>query len=144
MELRNLTPHALTVYAAPVPTPECNPATGDCPHHPLGDCPVHVPPLVIPPSGQVARVEVRKVGADEIDGIPVATETTGAVIGLPEPEPGVVLIVSRLVAEAMAREDPHRRDVLSPGQAVRDDAGRIIGCYGLVRAVLPEMRTSAV
>lgn len=51
----------------------------------------------------------------------------GAVTGLPAEEHGVLLIVSALVAEAC----PGRSDLLYPGEAVRDDAGRVVAARGL-------------
>ena len=53
----------------------------------------------------------------------------GAVEGLPDPEEGVVWIVSRVVAEAAKERD----DLLVTDDAVRDDQGRIIGCRALAR-----------
>lgn len=139
MEIRNLTPHTLSLVTADgrtvtlpptgiVPRREtirqAAPAVslgipegcgwtgwagqgdGNCPVHWLGDC----PPQVV---------------------FEVAAEALGAVVGLPAPEAGVILVVSRLVAEAV----PGRMDVYAPGEAVRDDAGRIVGARGLCRVV---------
>jgi hypothetical protein len=47
--------------------------------------------------------------------------------GLPEPEDGVVLVVSALVAEAA----PEREDLAYPGEAIRDSDGKIVGAKGL-------------
>lgn len=73
------------------------------------------------------RVNQEFTDKDPIDGIPVALTRYTDVAGLPDPEPGVYLIVSILVVQAMAGK---RHDLLSPdtgGGAVRDDKGQIIG-----------------
>lgn len=51
--------------------------------------------------------------------------TYGEVTGLPEPEDGVLYIVSMMVLEACRRED-----LIAPVDMVRDNTGRIIGCRG--------------
>lgn len=117
VEFRNLTPHALSI----VPM----------------DLGLGCDPVTIPPTGIVARRSViRRDDAGEGLGdgehaFHVACESLGPVEGLPEPEDGIVYIVSRIVAEAV----PHRRDVVAPGEAVRDSAGRIVGARGLIRCV---------
>ena len=83
----------------------------------------------IPPSGDVARVSVRDIPASDVGGYPVSTQQTGDVTDLPGPVPGVYYLVSTMVRLAL----PDRMDLLSPGQLVRDDAGRPIGCQTLNR-----------
>ena len=51
----------------------------------------------------------------------------GEVVDLPEPQEGVLYIVSMLVA---ARANG-RTDLVSPGRQIRNDAGQVIGCAGL-------------
>ena len=84
--------------------------------------------LVIEPSSTTpARREVIRSVAESIDGFAITTESLGPVVGLPEPEPGVVLVVSRLVAQGC----PGRGDVYIPGELIRDGAGAIVGARGL-------------
>ena len=71
--------------------------------------------------------EVEAVGITA-ERIPVVRKSYGAVSGLPEPEPGVMLIVSAIVRLAL----PTRKDLLSPGDAVRDEQGRIVAVKNLV------------
>ena len=72
--------------------------------------------------------------ACEALGIPTTVPTVrtsyGEVTGLPDPQVGVIYIVSGMVATAASRED-----VMSPGRPVRDIAGNVIGCYGLRRSL---------
>lgn len=83
---------------------------------------------VIPPSGTVARCAQTSVDAGEHDGVPLQRVTFGAVEGLPDPEPGVLYVVSALVRTAV----PSRTDVASPGALVRDANGNVQGCACLI------------
>lgn len=80
----------------------------------------------IAPSGAIARVSQQSERIATIDGIAIARNTYGAVEGLPEPKFGSIYVVSALVLQRTKRTD-----VFAPGEAVRDDAGRIVGCRGL-------------
>lgn len=84
----------------------------------------------IPSSGNV-RVLTKsvQVGTFCFNGIEMPAYETkyGEVEGLPEPQEGVVYVVSMLVK--MACED--RTDLYSPSQLKRDESGRIVGMYGL-------------
>jgi len=59
--------------------------------------------------------------------VPVTRSMFGVVLDLPAEKSDVVLIVSRMVAEASS----NRADLLFPNQLVRDETGRIIGCLSL-------------
>lgn len=105
MKVINLTPHAITVCG-----------------------------MTIKPSGVVARVTTDNVkyGDIAIDGImiPVNRVEYGMVENLPEPEQGTIYIVSGLVAGRCKDRD----DVFYPGNLVRDNEGRVIGCDSLSKA----------
>ena len=108
---RNLTPHPLYVKT-----------TGD-------------EYVTIPPSGDVARVVYDRLPPEQvrIDGHEVAVAVAGApreIVGLPDPEPGVVLIVAKAVSDAAPA---HRGDLMSPGRLIRDADGTVVGCDGLPR-----------
>lgn len=84
------------------------------------------------PSEGVARVSMSNEdrgtltlsnGAD----FPLSVSTLGEVTGLPEEVPGTYLLVSGMVRAAC----PTRMDLLSPGELVRDDKGRVQGCTSL-------------
>lgn len=85
--------------------------------------------LELPPSGTVARRSVERVVVGEIDGVTVYATKFGELEGLPEPTKDTIYIVSALAAQACA----DRHDVLAPGEAIRDEVGRVIGCNGLIR-----------
>lgn len=85
--------------------------------------------FTIPASGQVARVSSTRTHLYTIAGIAIDRVEYGVVEGLPDPEPGVNLIVSGMVAVRC----PERDDLLVPGELVRDQQGRVIGCKGLTR-----------
>jgi len=117
MRLLNFTPHEITLY---------DPLTR----------------LVIrrlPPAG-LARVAEQRVQSGAIDGIPVTERVFGDVQGLPQYQPGTILIVGVVVLGHVGSD---RFDVVAPDTgsgAVRDSAGRVIGTTGFVRlaANLPQ------
>lgn len=80
------------------------------------------------PSAGVARCQTSVEQVGEIDGIRINRRTFGEVEGLPEPAPGVVYIVSALVAQAVAST---RNDCLIVDETVRNEAGQIVGCNAL-------------
>lgn len=80
------------------------------------------------PSTGIARCSTTSTNVGEHEGITLTCVTYGAVEGLPEPQEGVIYIVSALVRAAV----PNRRDVASPGELARDSAGNVIGCRNLV------------
>ena len=82
---------------------------------------------VVQPSGFVARVEQKLTQEHDDNGVIWYRPEYGDVIGLEEPRDGVVYIVSGMVLAAISGRD----DVLAPGELVRDEAGRVIGCRGL-------------
>lgn len=105
MNIINLTPHAVTLCG-----------------------------VTIQPSGIVARVAVTTVKDSEIIlngvSIPVNRVEYGAVENLPAPKQGTIYIVSGLVAGRCKGRD----DVFYPGNLVRDNEGKVIGCDSLSKA----------
>ena len=85
--------------------------------------------LTLPPSGIVPRCSQSEEQWGTVDGIPVSRQAFGEVVDLPAPQPGVYLVVSRLVAAAC----PNRDDLLCPGSMVRGHNGQPIGCNGLAK-----------
>lgn len=88
--------------------------------------------LVLPkpaPGTVIPRRSVKTEQAGEIDGVPVFKTVLGPVEGAPEPIAGTIFAVSRIVVDAL----PERTDLASPGEAIRDAEGKIIGANGLTR-----------
>lgn len=108
MIIINLTPHSVTVIAE----------SGD--------------PVTFPPAGPMARV-VEVVGDPswldtEAGRVPVVlVGYADRVENLPEQRPGVVYLVSRVTAAAVA----DRADLVFPQGELRDDHGQIVGCRAL-------------
>jgi len=109
---RNLTPHALNVRAQDGVT------------------------VVLPPDpAGAARVIYDRLPPEQtnIAGHEIAVSVAGSpreIIGLPEPEEDVVLIVAKAVADAAPAG---RGDLMSPGRLLRDADGKVTGCDGLTR-----------
>lgn len=84
---------------------------------------------VFEPSGIVPRVsqEISEFNSDLI-----ATQSFGKVEGLPEPQEGVIFIVSAMVLSAS-----NRKDLVAPAtnhkQTVRNEKGHIVSVPGFVR-----------
>jgi hypothetical protein len=108
----NLTPHTLNVRALDGST------------------------LVLPPSPNgAARVVYDRLPPEQtnIAGHEVQISVAGSpreIVGLPEPEEGVVYVVAKAVADAATA---HRGDLMSPGKLIRDADGNVTGCDGLTR-----------
>ena len=83
----------------------------------------------IEPTFPTPRTASTRMQVSIVDGIPVDHVIYGGVVDLPPAEPGVFLIVSLMVAQAV----PERKDLLIPGEVVRDAAGVIVACKGLSR-----------
>jgi hypothetical protein len=92
----------------------------------------------LPPTGLLPRVEeVQGVELFEAEELGVRLFTApkkGAVVGLPAPEAGVILIVSGMVREALPPGS--RFDVFSPGTGPLDEAVREKGQVKAVTRLL--------
>lgn len=90
---------------------------------------------IAPDPRGVARVIYDRLPPEQtiIDGHEIAISVAGQpreIVGLPEPEEGVILIVAKAVADAAPA---YRGDLMSPGKLIRDEDGTVIGCDGLTR-----------
>ena len=83
--------------------------------------------LDLNPEPVPARRAVKNVVLGTVDGIVVSSQVFGPVENLPEPREGVLLLVSLIVAQA----HPERRDLVTPGTAIRNPDGTQSGCIGL-------------
>lgn len=61
-------------------------------------------------------------------GVPLVVKDYGRVVGLPDPQPGVIYIVSNIVRVA----NPERDDLASPGRKMVDGEGDLLGAIDLV------------
>lgn len=64
----------------------------------------------------------------EFAGVPIVAKEYGKVVGLPDPSPGVLYVVSNIVRLA----NPHRDDLASPGRKMLSRDGNVIGTIHLV------------
>lgn len=95
--------------------------------------------LTLPPSGKVARVASNSTLVNSFvtneNGknvtVNVYDTSYGEVVNLPPYRPSdmVMYVVSGMVNSAV----PNRHDVCSPGELIRDENGRPVGCRGLRR-----------
>ncbi len=89
--------------------------------------------LVVHPGGPPARCVVERVHAGDVrcDGhtVPIIESRVTQPPELPAQRDGVLLIVSRMVAEAA----PERSDLLFPDGLIRDQDGVVTGCTALAR-----------
>lgn len=85
--------------------------------------------FTIPASGAVARCDTITEPVD-LPGcpVPVVRQYFGAVEGLPDPAEDTIYVVSAIVAQAVGDA---RDDLYIPGQQIRDNENRIIGCRSL-------------
>ena len=85
------------------------------------------------PKQGLARVQTIPLNPTMLGGIPFFTTTYGGTEGLPEPQEGIIFIVSMVVAQA----NPERRDIVfpasDPANSVRDEKGNLIGFKALTR-----------
>lgn len=108
MKIENLTPHTVTVS--------------------IGD-----ELITFPPSGRVARVATNLESAPALNGVPTWYQTFGAIVDLPEYTDGVLYVVSGLLVSAASAAGRKTDDLLVPGQQIRDEEGRVVGCRGFIR-----------
>ena len=94
-----------------------------------------------PPSGMVARVVDRELREIFLDGIPVTLfeGSSGDSTLLPKKEEGVILIVSRAVAQVVRRDD-----VYFPTDFVRNSYGTVTECRRLAQFYLGDKEDSHV
>src|SRR5690606_6833776 len=115
MRIINLTPHAVTLVTA----------SGD--------------EVVIQPEENPARIPTTTTPAGDVNGIPVVMEQLGdANSVLPAPQPGVVYVVARPVAERAG----HRTDLVVPTNVERVD-GRPVRARALARVAASSPRATA-
>lgn len=148
MKFVNLTPHAVII-------PETlRPEMGPWTLAPSGviaraaEFVTEAPPIFDIPTSRVSFGAVEGLPDPEYVTLPSPCEEPGAVPEgsrfclvcgaqdghhLPPRAPAVYYVVSALAADAARRSGRTTEDLLVPGQQIRDNAGRIIGCRSLAR-----------
>jgi len=82
--------------------------------------------ITYPPSGLVARVSSKSKQMEfTINDAPLFRTTYGEIEDLPDEVTGTVYLVSGIVLAAT-----ERKDLVAPGELVRDADGKPIGCKG--------------
>ena len=87
----------------------------------------------LPPSGVIARPVERITPADPIDGIPTAYIECDGVRNLPGPADERWYVVSTSTAQAAKQWGRTTSDLLTPGEQIYDDDGKITGYKCLQR-----------
>lgn len=91
----------------------------------------------IEPQPTPARAQMNRMSTETVplslssQHIPVTQVELGKVEYLPPEEPGITLIVSRLILEHP--DTASRKDLVCVDRAIRDQEGRVIGCKGFSR-----------
>lgn len=112
MKILNLTPHEINIHLNAV------------------DCDTGKDVLVLPKAKVPARCNAISQFAGmvgERGNVPTFITSYGDVTGLPVECADTLLVVSFIVQNAC----PDRFDLATPGAAVRDADGKVIGCWGL-------------
>jgi hypothetical protein len=89
---------------------------------------INIGNVIISSSGN-ARVSEEINVVDSLNDVDIISKKLGVVTGLPDEKHKQFIIVSLMVAQAL----PEREDLLIPGELVRDNTGKIIGCKNLCR-----------
>lgn len=89
---------------------------------------IHLPGITLPPAAAPARCSEVTAPVGEFAGVPLVRKTYGVVIGLPDPQPDTLYVVSLMVRAAC----PERSDLASPGDLLRDSEGKVTGAANLV------------
>lgn len=118
---KNLTPHSITLIDSSCVEFD---AKKKC-YNLVGELKIA---RTIEPSGQVARVTMTEEVIGEEEGITVVQNTYGEPQDLPEPQEGIIYIVSAIVATAAKRDD-----LRVPARMVRNEQGQPVGCLALAK-----------
>ena len=119
MKIVNLMPHDLTIFRAEDTKP-AGPKGYVLAHDSI--------PLVRIPSSGISRAAAVENPVGTVNGIPLFRMAFGEPVGVPDPAPDTVYVVSSITAQACREAGRDTDDLLIPARTVRDANGRIIGC----------------
>lgn len=83
---------------------------------------------IFPPSGIVARAELKNMPLMLVNGIQVNAPTWSEITGLPAPQKDTIYVVSRMVKNLI----PGRYDVVCPGERVLSAHKEVLGANGFL------------
>lgn len=125
----NLTPHPVNLHLADGRVVTIDPALPE----------EEVPRLVISDGQATALAVAGPDGESTIVPVKVGGRVTAIDPPLPDPVPGTVHIVARVVAA----QAPERDDLVWPDDLIRGDRGRVVGCRALGAARRPAAALTA-
>lgn len=102
----------------------------NCTPHPINVVNTLGVTVTYEPSGIIPRISTTIVDTEIINGIHFRHIEKGEVANLPNPEEGVLLIVSGMVFDTT-----ERKDIIAPdtnGSAIRNDKGHIVAVTGFL------------
>jgi hypothetical protein len=85
-----------------------------------------------PPAAEPARIEQITTRHEQVGKVPIRAIRYGQPTALPAATEGVLLVVSRVVAQQTPRAD-----LIFPDDEIRDEQGRIVACRTLARFDAP-------
>lgn len=88
--------------------------------------------IVLPKCETPARCTTSNVYLGEFEGVPIYHVVYENVLNLPNPQVGVIFVVSAIVAQAVKNRD----DVFAPDSgtsAIRNSSGQIVAVRGLLK-----------
>lgn len=91
--------------------------------------PINIEGMEVMQSEGIIRCKEIVEELGEHAGVKLIKKTFGELEGLPEPEKGTIFVVS--IIAATAAKEIGRTDCVVPGEVIRDDEGKIIGCKNL-------------
>ncbi len=84
------------------------------------------PILRVERGGEPAYCPHVTVYKEELGGVPLFGQEYGETVGIPDPVPGTIYIVSQIAAQYAP---PDRDDVVYPTNLVVDQNGSVVGCH---------------
>lgn len=81
--------------------------------------------LIVERGGDPAYAPFSTIYKQEIGGVPFVGQGYEETVGIPDPIPGTIYIVSQIAAQ---HAPPGRNDVVYPTHLVKDENGSVIGC----------------